>query len=374
MRYFGDMNAKQLTLAMIVLMVACVPEGAISQFHTENFSITPKCGKTDRTLEFTNPFSETLVIKGIAFTPGTNSAGHFTIQGIKIGKSDEVPPQTGGRLRNIEVPSGQVYKLRVRFNPQAESGTKTLTAQITVAFTSPTSGLLQVVVKGSSKGETDCPKIETGESVSLDGTVSLTITRLVASTNGLEVPIGSDNGIRPFKPVKLSGVKLSASGKSIVFPQLTATDAFILPPPACSKVPELCVIVETDTLITTEAAVTGTFDASTGAVTLPKMRIRMKDRDGEVRIIVTLTTASVIRGDVDVGRLRLAKFKIVGGKVVGSPINKKTGEIVLVGHASIKKPDGFATGSLNVANNFDLVIRIEATILCADGTTSCSAL
>lgn len=367
----------RLSIAMLALMtlVSC-NQGQIGELIHTSFSTTPRCGQTDQLLHFMNSSGETIEIEGIGISPGTNPDGNFKLMGITVGASQEIEPLSSGGIGKVIVPAGLSYTLRVRYQPLKNTVTEPHMAIIDMAYLAPTPGIIQVEVSGTSTGVADCPEQIAGEQVGLDGDVILTIDRLVAASPQLAEPLDSSLGIasQPFIPVVLDVTMDVGNGTdgTIDFPAITDADDFVLPPPDPSISPTLATLVDGDTIITTREAVTGTYDASVGFIEINNLKVDLVVLDPPSEIDLTigaLTTDAVAFVDFFAPLVALnAGFDVVGDNIVGQPINKETGSVILVGIATVDR----SVGKLSSAQG-SMAVMIEATILCSNGTTDCAA-
>ncbi len=350
-------------LLTVLLFAGCTEDSQFGGLHQEAFSVTPKCGINERMVHFKNTTGETLDLAGITLAPGTNGAGHFSIQGFTVGSDDELPADSGGGVSTnkenpIAIPAGSAYSLRVRYSPLEQSGDTVHTALIDMAFNDPNPGILQIELYGTSEGEADCPEAVTGGAAGLSGDVDLKITFMVASTGGLGVPLTTEMGVDAFTPVELSA---NISGTDFSFPEITSADNFFLPAPDPTNpaLGPVLSVVSGDTDITSDAAVTGTFNADTGELTLPNIKVFLEDNNSTLVLDMPFTTGSVDPLSVPNDRLISGNFVIVGGDIVGKPV-QDDGEVHLVGATLVTE----GTGPLSSAVGLDIAVRIEATVLC----------
>ncbi len=357
-------------LSMLALSACFQSEGQFGSLLKESFSTTPRCGITDRIFNFNNTMDEPLDVAGIALSPGTNGAGHFSIQGFQIGSDPEMPADISGGISPTEdspimIPAGAPYALRVRYSPLEQSGDGFHAALIDMSFMNP-AGVVQIEVFGDSQSEGDCPDVVVGQETGLTGDVDLTVTFLVASTGALAVPLSSDLGVTPFQEVKLSA---NIDGTTFTFPAITAEDNFFLPAPnpATPGLGPLLSIVSGDTDVTSASSVTGTFDAATGKISLPGVAVTLADNNSVMNLNLNLTTDPIDPGGVPNDRVVSGGFQIVDGQAAGRPV-QADGTVHLVAATTITD----AQGPLASGIGSDILVRIEATILCPNGTTECS--
>ena len=359
MPYLRPIARFVVILVMALTVTSCVKDSQFGGLVQGTFSVTPKCGINERVFRFTNTTEDTLHLAGAVMAPGTNGAGHFSIQGFQIGSATEIPSDVAGGISPVDIPQGSPYAIRVRYSPLEESGESFHAAVLDMSFNGDNPGIIQVELFGVSEGVADCPEVEEGGAEGLSGPVDLTITFMVASTGGLGVPLTTEMGVDPFDQVSLDA---GITGTDFAFPQIAFSGNFILPAPDPS-VPALAPIlsvVSGDTLITTSAAVTGTFDAATGALILPTLRILLEDNNSTLVLEMPFTTGSVDPLDVPNERLIAADFTIIDGMIVGLPV-QDDGTIHLVGTTLVTE----GTGPLSAAVGLDIAVRIEATVLCA---------
>ncbi len=344
--------------------IGCNGSDQLGGYFQESFSITPKCGVTDKRISFQNNSDQTLFIEGIAFAAGTNADAHFSLEGMKVGNDAEIEQGPSGGMTEVEVPAGAVYVLRVRYNPKEESNGDPHVSIIDIAYASP-AGIVQVEVAGLSEGEDDCPEIEEGSAVGLDGTVQLTITKLIAATNQVAEPLTSNKGTRIFEEVELEDVFLDAAAGTLDFPEILESDAFILPPPNDTNI-TLVSVVFSDTLIVTRAPISGVYDASTGSVSLNNMKVDLENDESKIFLTVPVLTTGAVNYD---GVVRVvvenANFNVVGDDIAGTPI-QPDGTLVIVGVADVDHSEG----KLSSAQG-KMAVEISATITCVDETISC---
>ncbi len=353
---------------MVLWMSACTQQGQFSDLVQGAFSVTPKCGINERVFNFQNTTGKTLSMLGAVLAPGTNGAGHFTIRGFQIGSDAEIPSDAAGGISPLEIPAGASYALRVRYSPLEESGDSIHTAIVDMSFNGENSGIIQIELYGKSEGEEDCPEVSSGgSSVDLSGDVDLTITYMVVSTGGLGVPMDTEMGVDAFAPVTLVG-NIATNG-DFSFPQITSGDNFFLPPPDPS-VPALgpvLSIISGQTHITTRSAVTGSYNADTGELTLPNLVVDLVDNNSTLVLDMPFTSGSVDSLDVPNDRLLAGDFIISGNNILGLPV-QDDGTVHLVGTTLVTE----GSGPLSAAVGLDIAVRIEATILCAgDDDTVC---
>jgi hypothetical protein len=181
---------------------------------------------------------------------------------------------------------------------------------------------------------------------------------MVASTGGLGVPLTTDMGVDPFVTVMLAA---DIDGTDFDFPQITSADNFFLqaPDPSVPALAPILSIVSGSTYITTESAVTGTFDEATGEIILPNLRIFLEDRNSTLVLDMPFTTDTVESLDVPNDRLLNGDFTLVGGRIAGLPI-QEDGTVHLVGSTLVTE----GTGPLSAAVGLDIAVRIEAIVLC----------
>lgn len=359
MKRVTDISKFLIGVLAFLVLTSCVNNSQFSSLYKEVFSTTPKCGITDRSITFKNTTEGTLYLAGVTMSPGTNGAGHFTIQGFKIGDDDEIPADLSGGVSSMEIPAGAEYTLRVRYSPYEETGEGFHSALVDMAFKDPNPGIVQIELYGRSEGVVDCPEVEGGGAEGLSGPVDLTITYLIAATGGLGVPLTTDMGVDDFVEVTLSA---EISGNDFIFPQITSADNFFLqaPDPSVEALAPIVSIVYGSTDITTESGVTGTFVAETGRLTLPNLKIFLEDEKSKLVLDMPFTTDTVDRMNVPMDRLQLGEFKMVGGKIAGLPV-QEDGTVHLVGTTLVTE----GTGPLSAAVGLDIAVRIEAIILCA---------
>lgn len=352
-----------IALLAVLLISACAGEDQIGGLFQELFSVTPKCDVTDKLIKFQNPHDEPLLLVGMAFSAGTNGDGHFSIQGLTIGNGQEIPRDASGGISENTIPAGADYTLRVRYSPLEESGAAVHSAIIDIVYSAPKSGVVQIEVYGQSQGVGDCPEIEEGGAEGLDGPVTLEVIRMIAVTTAINVPLSSDNGIDDFTRVKLNA---AINGTIFNFPQITLADNFFLPEPDLT-VPGLLPlsVVEGNTFITSAGAVTGTFDAASGHISLPGVKVLLADEVSTLEMTFDpLTTDRVSRLVVPKDRIQTGGFTfdpLDRDFVIGTPIgtaNAEEGFLELVGSSVIEK----GTGPLAAGESGSIVVRIEAII------------
>lgn len=280
-------------LALTALLFAsCTKDSQFGSLVQGTFSVTPRCGINDRVFRFQNTTGEKLHLAGAVLAPGTNGAGHFTIQGFQINDETEIPKDLAGGISPVDIPAGADYALRVRYSPLEESGEGFHAALVDMSFKDPNPGIVQIELFGRSEGELNCPEAAQGGAQDLTGPVDLTITFMVAATGGLGIPLTTDLGVEAFQPVVLSA---TITNTDFDFPQITSQDNFFLPAPDPTNLAlaPILSIVSGDTHITSAAAVTGSFDAATGTLSLPTLRILLEDNNSTLVLELQLTTGSV---------------------------------------------------------------------------------
>ena len=163
------------------------------------------------------------------------------------------------------------------------------------------------------------------------------------------------------------------NGTDFDFPQITAADAFLLPEPDPTDISlsQLISLVDGDTLVTTDAAVTGVIDPETGTLEISGLLVNLEDGSSLLQIGLDLTTELVDPLSVDNGKLTNGGFTLIDGMVSGTRI-QEDGSIELVGSGVISGTVGHGL-LFDTGKGQDVVVRILATILCPNGTTDCSA-
>jgi hypothetical protein len=373
-------NLKRYTvytaLMLAIFSFGCV-KSQLAGLHTSSFESTAKCASRDKTLQFQNTTEKALTISGILFAPGTNGEGNFSLLGLKIGdEAEKAPLANGGFASNetnpLSVPAGAQYSLRVRYSPVEETEEEeNHTAFISIGYGEPTPGVFQVELSGTSSGVAECAQASEGVATELEGKVNITITKLIAVTNELAVPLSSDNGAECFVPVTLKG---NIAGLNFTFPQIREEDNFILPPlnptdPALDSVRDT--VIFGATRIFSAVPINGTFTSQTGQFNLPGVQVFMEDDESFLTLNIDLHTATATPEAVSRQTLQKGDFDIlVNGSIAGTPL-QSDGMIKLIGLTSIKQSD--VEGPLATGAGRELAIRIEAIVTCIDGeTTSCT--
>jgi hypothetical protein len=369
---------------LVLLLASCVNEQVRVEDTFSFNEIVPKCDVAPINLKHTNDGNADLHIRGIAFVPGTNAKANFKIRSLTIGDQEERLVDVSGGFLSSEadpliVPVGQSYYIGIDYTPRTEEKHSAL---INTVFDQP-AGVYQLLVKGESQGEGDCPEVITGDEVLLSGDVNLRIDKLVAVTNNLTVPLSSENGDRPFEKVALTA---NITGSDFLLPQITEEQhnfVLPLPDPTIPAFFQLLSVLVGDTVVETTSSVSGTYDSSTGSITLPDVPIRLHDEASILSFGVTLTTGTIdVAVDAIINnepqslsvtpqKLDSGGFIIIGSEqdqVRGSPI-RPDGSVKLVGSTWFGNND--VSGPLAAGAPSPLTIRVEATVICTEVTTQC---
>lgn len=366
MRYFlpsmhcvrlGEVLLSLLGLSFILL--SCGGSQPVHGMYPLAFPSASVCFSQEQTISFKNTSSDEIVMTGVMKTLGTDPLGNFTLKSVRVGTQET--NSTQGFLQNIHVPPGVTYTFVVDYTPQTQNATHTST--IDIVYEAPTEGVVQVALTGRSTANTvnclitNSPTPGVG---TLDGDMTITIDRIVLINSQLPQAITTDRDqtVRDYQPATLP-IHLSAQGNTVTLRAIPATARFILPP---SRGGGLSTVITGDTLVTSQADVTGTY-SDDGNLTLPNAPIHLKEAF-ETDFVVTLSTGAVdpglFRGR---GLLRSAGFAITSdGQISGSPINAQN-ETTLVGFGSFTNGQG--TGQVAdqiTSSDVKAVVMIKAHI------------
>lgn len=290
-------NLFKLTLGLFALCVSltftsCRPDEQVGGMYEMNFDETTACAFQDKIFNFQNNSDQPVAVLGIRKTAGSDRDGNFSFRSIII--NNQETPSISGALKDVTIPAHAVYGLKLRFSPTIVAAGKTNDAYIDMVVTSPKPGVIQLKLKGNSPDTelTSCRSNSEGpQSVSFDGEMLLRVERVIAATNAIDAPINTDQGIERFVPVDIP-VVLNAASHTIRLPAYTAEN-FILPAPR-ADVPGIGGKIRGSLVVKIPEEKNGTYDPSTGSITLPDVHITMVgSQDFSAELNFDLTTSSL---------------------------------------------------------------------------------
>ena len=269
--------------------------------------------------------------------------GNFSLDGIIIDGVETV--STAGTLTNISIPAGAPYAFKVSYNPR--NSVSPHTAVLDITWAQPR-GVHQIHLDGTvlSADTTDCVTFDEGEEVGFDGTLTLTVNRLVAATSKVASALSSDDARGGFTPVAIP-ITLSIADREAILPEITAETNFFLPQPV-EEVQPLGRCLTQGTLITTTGDASGTYDPSTGSIMIDDLIVTL-DTDFYTTIEITLTTDRIALASLParlnndaVGEFGDAHYSAgmsplpSDDEIFGSRIDAETGTLALVGTSVIE--------------------------------------
>lgn len=326
-----------------------------------SFSATAVCDSQELTLPFKSTTDQETVILGAVISGGTDPEGNFTLTSVKVGETEV--KATSGSLENIHIPPFADYTFKVTYTPRSESETPHK-ALLDIAYQSPREGIIQVELTGASAArKPTCPVVSEVKgkkgSISLNGEMTIKITRIVLASSALKQAISTDpkNTVTPFEGVTLP-IKLDSTAHTVLLPAIPESANFLLP---ATKSGQLSTLITGFTLVTSKADAIGTWQDD-GSLTVKDLPIHLKEQF-TVDFVVTLTTGSLGRGNFNEGKLREAGFTVAeDGKVIGSPINPDTFEVTLIGISNFTNPEGSGTIARSIGPSVTGAVIITATI------------
>jgi hypothetical protein len=332
--YEGDEAVKKLLL-VLPLVFAC-SEDHISGTFDLDFGNQVVCEAKVLPLTLTNDTGGEVVIGGASIAGGTDAQGNFSLKGVTVAGVET--PSLAGSVSGVTVPPGENYIFSIEYSPKSSQGPHS--ALLDIAFEKPR-GVYQFRLVGSPEGEAPqgCVSLSQGAAVSFDGPVTLTVTKLVAATSELDAPISSEDSEVPFQPATIQLELDLAGGRGTL--KLIPEGSFILPKPR-PDVPTLGPRIKQDSVVSTLADATGTYQPSNGILSFDDVQVKLNG-DFDTVITVTLTTEPIDLKELDkmpnATALRSSfgtkHFDSVGKKIFGSRIDEE-GNVTLVGTTKIE--------------------------------------